>query len=187
MHDTGVDGASCVVLRGNELPVCYDKFTTNYFLPDGSTGSLAFGTYNSSAGHVNLITGDFKTSKGDSGNIYAEHPEAKPNIAALTLPTQFTAAGVGSAIPATELGWAVETAGAMTKETTTTASSTETGATLQSGGAASAAAVAAAAAGITTTTRTVKVPGMEELRLPGPLLLAWTAVAAAAACIWFCW
>ena len=42
---------------------------------------------------------------GSSGNIYSSQgASAKPNTATLTVPTQYTASGVGSAIPVSQLG-----------------------------------------------------------------------------------
>jgi hypothetical protein len=32
---------SCVLMVDLEIPFCYDRFTTNYFLPDGSYGTVA--------------------------------------------------------------------------------------------------------------------------------------------------
>lgn len=32
---------SCVLMANLEIPFCYDRFTTNYFLPDGSYGTVA--------------------------------------------------------------------------------------------------------------------------------------------------
>jgi hypothetical protein len=31
---------SCVLMVNLNIPFCYDKFTTNYFLPDGSYGTV---------------------------------------------------------------------------------------------------------------------------------------------------
>src|SRR5258706_15336473 len=41
---------------------------------------------------------------GTPGNIYAGNEAAIPNLATLSLPTPFTASGVGTAIPASVLG-----------------------------------------------------------------------------------
>jgi hypothetical protein len=88
-----------------QLPFCYDRFTTNYFLPDGSYGTVVGGEYTSAAGDVaNLETGDYTLIGGQTGNIYSNNPAAKPNLVTLPLPSQFTAAGVGTAIPASALG-----------------------------------------------------------------------------------
>ncbi|KAF4628826.1 hypothetical protein G7Y89_g9325 [Cudoniella acicularis] len=96
---------SCLTLANLALPFCYDPFTTNFALPDGSTGTVAFGTYTSSGGDTaNLETGDYKLANGQTGNIYSNYPAAKPNTGTEVLPTQFTSSGVGSAIPVTALG-----------------------------------------------------------------------------------
>jgi len=96
---------SCLTISALGLPMCYDKFTTNYFLPDGSFGTVVGGSYTSSAGdHANLETGDYTLVNGTTGNIYSNDPAAKPNTATLPMPSQFTASGVGSAVPIASLG-----------------------------------------------------------------------------------
>jgi len=96
---------SCLAMSTLALPFCYDRFTTNYFLPDGSHGTVVGGSYVSSAGDTaNLETGDYTLVNGTTGNIYSSNPVAKPNTATLPLPSQFTASGVGSAIPVNSLG-----------------------------------------------------------------------------------
>ncbi|KAF2007893.1 hypothetical protein P154DRAFT_516672 [Amniculicola lignicola CBS 123094] len=95
----------CVNVQNLNIPMCYDKFTTHYAFPDGSYGSLTTGDYTANDGStVNLINGTFTKSGGEKGDIYSQNPSAKPNTATLSIPPQYTAAGVGSAIPATELG-----------------------------------------------------------------------------------
>ncbi|EPE31187.1 hypothetical protein GLAREA_04154 [Glarea lozoyensis ATCC 20868] len=96
---------SCLTLSNLALPFCYDKFTTNFLLPDGSFGTVANGAYTSSSGDTaNLLTGDYTLSGGASGNIYAGNEAAKPNTATLALPPQFTGTGVGGAVPVSSLG-----------------------------------------------------------------------------------
>jgi hypothetical protein len=96
---------SCLTITALGLPMCYDKFTTNFFLPDGSHGTIVGGSYTSSSGdHANLETGDYTLASGQTGNIYSKDPAAKPNTATLPMPTQFTASGVGSAVPISNLG-----------------------------------------------------------------------------------
>lgn len=96
---------SCLTISALGLPMCYDKFTTNYFLPDGSYGTVVGGSYTSSTGdHANLETGDYTLANGQTGNIYSNDPAAKPNTATLPIPSQFTASGVGSAVPISNLG-----------------------------------------------------------------------------------
>ncbi|KAG9231312.1 hypothetical protein BJ875DRAFT_362422, partial [Amylocarpus encephaloides] len=101
-----ISSLSCLTLANLALPFCYDKFTTNFLLPDNSFGTVATGSYTSSNGDTaNLISGDYTLANGQAGNIYSG--VAKPNTATLALPSQFTASGVGSAVPATALGGVV--------------------------------------------------------------------------------
>jgi hypothetical protein len=93
----------CVKLQNLNIPMCYDKFTTNYAFPDGSYGSLTTGDYTQGGTVVNLINGTFKKSDGGTGDIYSTNPAAKPNTATLSIPPQWVSKGVGSAIPASEL------------------------------------------------------------------------------------
>jgi hypothetical protein len=63
------------------------------------------GAYKSSSGDLaNLETGAYTLVNGSTGNIYSDDEAAKPNILTLPMPSQFTASGVGSAIPASDLG-----------------------------------------------------------------------------------
>ncbi|KAL6707834.1 hypothetical protein ACN47E_003734 [Coniothyrium glycines] len=93
----------CVNVQSLNVPICYDKFTTNFIFPDGSYGSLTTGEYTSDGANVNLVSGDY-TQGDQKGNIYSSDPSAKPNTATLSIPPQFTGTGVGGAIPVTELG-----------------------------------------------------------------------------------
>lgn len=98
------DGTICLLLQNLDLSFCYDNYTTNYFLPGGSYGQVHDGSYTSTNGSTaNLLTGNYTLGDGSSGNIYGT-PATPPNTATLTLPTQDTASGVGSAIPVTALG-----------------------------------------------------------------------------------
>ena len=82
-----------------------DKFTTNYVLPGGAYGQVVSGNYTSGNGIVNLLTGQYSMTDGTKGNIYGSQSSlAKPDTATLTMPTQYTATGVGSAIPVSKLG-----------------------------------------------------------------------------------
>lgn len=94
---------NCVNVQSINVPMCYDKFTTNFAFPDGSYGSLTTGDYNSDGASVNLISGNY-TKGSEQGNIYSNDPSAKPNTATLSIPPQYTGTGVGGAIPVTELG-----------------------------------------------------------------------------------
>lgn len=109
-------------MQDYDLPFCYvstqynlvfsssltvqDNYTTNYFLPGGSYGQVTSGNYTSSDGATgNLLSGEYTMANGTIGNIYGSSADLdKPITAALPLPTQYTAAGSGSAIPATALG-----------------------------------------------------------------------------------
>lgn len=82
-----------------------DHFTTNYFLPDGSYGNIFSGNYTSaSGGTANLINGNFSLPTGEIGNIYSSVPSARPNTAALLVPTPWTSRGIGTAISASQVG-----------------------------------------------------------------------------------
>jgi hypothetical protein len=100
-----VASLTCLTMSSLLIPFCYDRYTTDYFLPDGSYGTVIGGTYKTSSGDVaNLLSGDYMLKNGMSGNIYANNESAKPNTATLHLPAQFTGQGVGSAIPPSALG-----------------------------------------------------------------------------------
>ncbi|KAL2434749.1 hypothetical protein ABEF95_005082 [Exophiala dermatitidis] len=95
----------CLLVLSYNIPVCWDRFTTNYYLPDGSYGSISSGNYTTPAGdHANLITGTYELANGQTGNIYEEDPIEQPNTSTLLLPSPFTSSGVGSAIPASQVG-----------------------------------------------------------------------------------
>lgn len=94
---------NCVNVQNLNIPMCYDKFTTNFAFPDGSYGSLTTGDYSSGSASANLLSGNY-TNGDQTGNIYASDPQAKPNTATLSVPPQYTGTGVGSAVPASELG-----------------------------------------------------------------------------------
>ncbi|KAK4997555.1 hypothetical protein LTR66_003034 [Elasticomyces elasticus] len=97
-------GTQCLLLHSLNIAFCYDKFTTNYHLPDGSYGQIASGAYTAADGSsVNLLSGAFTGSNGTQGNIYSANTAAIPNTATLSVPPQWTSSGVGSAIPVTGL------------------------------------------------------------------------------------
>ncbi|MCJ1335466.1 hypothetical protein MMC09_000736 [Bachmanniomyces sp. S44760] len=99
-------GTACLLLQQFNTPLCYDKFTTNYLLPDTSYGNVASGDYETpDGGKINLLSGDYTQGDGTPGNIYsAPDAPSKPNTATLSIPTVFTGTGVGSAIAVTSLG-----------------------------------------------------------------------------------
>lgn len=96
---------SCLTLHGLLLPFCYDPFTTNFYLPDSSYGTVVGGAYTSSNGSTaNLESGDYALTGGQTGNIYSADEAQKPNTNSLPMPTQYTASGVGTPVPASILG-----------------------------------------------------------------------------------
>lgn len=100
-----VSSLTCLTMHSLNIPFCYDRFTTNYYLPDDSYGTVVGGSYTASSGATaNLETGDYTNKDGTTGNIYSSNEAAKPDTATLPMPSQFTASGVGSAIPASALG-----------------------------------------------------------------------------------
>ncbi|KIY03438.1 uncharacterized protein Z520_00129 [Fonsecaea multimorphosa CBS 102226] len=95
----------CLLVLSYNVPVCWDKFTTNYYLPDGSYGSITSGNYTTPNGDwANLITGNYRLANGQTGNIYQGDTLEEPNTSTLLMPTPWTSKGVGSAIPASEVG-----------------------------------------------------------------------------------
>ncbi|WEW62027.1 hypothetical protein PRK78_007527 [Emydomyces testavorans] len=101
----GRSGMQCLLLKNRKLSFCWDRFTTNYYLPDSSHGSITTGLYTTpSQDTVNLILGNYTLSSGTTGNIYSSAPDSKPNPSTLHLPSPFTAKGDGTAIPGSELG-----------------------------------------------------------------------------------
>ena len=49
--------------------MCYDKFTTNYILADGSYGSITTGDYNAKDGSkANLLTGKYTKAGAPAEN-----------------------------------------------------------------------------------------------------------------------
>ena len=113
MSDSG-ELPSCLLLgkqvvrarsERENLTQCQDRFTTNFFLPDGSYGNIVSGNYTSAQGGIaNLITGNYTLSAGQAGNIYSSVPSAKPNTATLAIPTPWTSSGIGTAISASRVG-----------------------------------------------------------------------------------
>jgi hypothetical protein len=94
---------NCVNVENLNVPICYDKFTTNFLFPDNSYGTVSTGEYHAGGTDVNLVSGDY-TKDGQNGNIYSNDEAAKPNTATMSVPAQYTGTGVGAAIPITELG-----------------------------------------------------------------------------------
>jgi hypothetical protein len=79
-----------------------DKFTTNFYLPDGSYGNIHDESYESALGiKVNMVNG---AVEGSANNIYANAQSSKPSTASMDVPAQYTASGVGNAIPQSSVG-----------------------------------------------------------------------------------
>ncbi|KAF9630836.1 hypothetical protein BFW01_g1398 [Lasiodiplodia theobromae] len=99
-------GTSCLLLSAYDIPFCYDKFTTNFIFPDGSSGTIHTGAFSSaSGGTADLLNGTYTADDTTDGDLYAGSNSAdKPNTATISIPPQYTATGVGSAIPLTALG-----------------------------------------------------------------------------------
>jgi hypothetical protein len=113
----------CVNVVNLNIPMCYDKFTTQYAFPDGSWGSLTTGEFRADDGSANLINGTYVKATengGQSGEIYADAPEKKPNTTTMSIPPQWTGTGVGSAIPPTEIASVITNAPAPTTEASAT-------------------------------------------------------------------
>lgn len=123
-----ITSLSCLLVSNLNIPFCYDRFTTNYFLPDSSFGTLSSGAYTSSSGSTaNFQTGNFTLKDGTTGNIYPAGSAEKSSVATLSLPPQFTGIGVGSAIPASALGGVVVRTFTRTLQATTIPGTTITG------------------------------------------------------------
>ncbi|EEH03843.1 conserved hypothetical protein [Histoplasma capsulatum G186AR] len=97
-------GMECRLLINYHTSFCWDRFTTNFYLIDGSYGSILTGIYNNSGDIVDLISGKYTRSNGETGNIYAGDEASKPNTSTMVLPPAWTSKGVGTAIPGSELG-----------------------------------------------------------------------------------
>ncbi|PGH36395.1 hypothetical protein GX50_00730 [[Emmonsia] crescens] len=98
-------GMECKVLMNYRISFCWDRFTTNFYFADGSYGSILTGIYNTpSGGVVDLVSGKYVRTNGETGNIYAGDEASKPNTSTMVLPPAWTSKGVGAAIPGSELG-----------------------------------------------------------------------------------
>ncbi|KAF2012130.1 hypothetical protein BU24DRAFT_412658 [Aaosphaeria arxii CBS 175.79] len=124
------ESLDCVKVNNLNMPICYDKYTTHFAFIDDSWGSLTTGDYNGIDGSTaNLLTGAYSRVGGESGDIYAVNPAAKPNTATMSIPPQWTAAGIGSAIPPTDMAKSVSDVPVTTAATATAApSASSTGA-----------------------------------------------------------
>ncbi|OAX79885.1 hypothetical protein ACJ72_05795 [Emergomyces africanus] len=98
-------GMQCRLLKNYQTSFCWDRFTTNFYFVDGSYGSILTGIYNTSSGDiVDLVSGKYTRSNGETGNIYTGDQASKPNTSTMILPPAWTSKGVGTAIPGSELG-----------------------------------------------------------------------------------
>ena len=118
----------CVNVENLNIPMCYDKFTTNFAFSDRSYGSLTTGDYTQGEAKANLLTGEY-TKGGSEGNIYSDDPSAKPNTETLSIPPQWTGSGVGSAIPPTAIVGSATAIGQTSGQQTGTAGTSTPGAT----------------------------------------------------------
>ncbi|KAK2809684.1 hypothetical protein FQN50_003528 [Emmonsiellopsis sp. PD_5] len=97
-------GMQCLVLGRSKLSFCWDRFTTNFYLPSGVYGSVTTGILHVENTTWNLLTGEFTDKSGSKRNFYDEAHLPKPNTATMSMPQPWTSKGVGSAIPGSELG-----------------------------------------------------------------------------------
>ncbi|PGH00243.1 hypothetical protein GX51_05940 [Blastomyces parvus] len=98
-------GMECRLLKNYQTSFCWDRFTTNFYLVDGSFGSILTGIYNTPSGDtVDLVSGKYTRANRETGNIYDGDEASKPNTSTMVLPPAWTSKGVGTAIPGSELG-----------------------------------------------------------------------------------
>jgi hypothetical protein len=129
----GIGHCPCIGLT--RLTSKQDKFTTNFYLTDGSFGSLSNGSYQTPLGdEANLISGEYRKADGETGNIYDLDPADRPDVSDLLIPTPFTSLGVGSAIPGSMLGaTAMPNSSSIASSTTTTGAASSATATTSTG------------------------------------------------------
>ncbi|KAJ9654107.1 hypothetical protein H2198_006787 [Neophaeococcomyces mojaviensis] len=116
--------ADCLLVPNYLIPMCWDRFTTNVFFPDGTYGAVVTGDFNTSNGdRINLVYGDYTLRDGQKGNIYnsPDVTSMKPETSTLPMPKPWTSSGEGSAIPATGLG----TTGSLSTGTVVTPATTQ--------------------------------------------------------------
>lgn len=156
----------CVTVQNLDIPMCYDKFTTNFAFPDRSYGSLTTGNYIQGGAEANLFTGQY-SKDGSEGNIYAKDPEAKPNTATLSIPPQWLGNGAGSAIAPTAI------VGSVSQPAQTSAATTSSQATTTSGLDASAKISGATKVGTASATST---PGAADRGSPSLIAMGLAAL-----------
>jgi len=143
---------------------------------------------------ANLINGNYTLSHGTSGNIYGSPLSlAKLDTATLPIPTQYTASGSGTAIPATALGQEITytttipgtTKSPLTVSAVTVAPIVVSGSTVNAGITEPASTVPGTTVAAETSTVTTKLGGVATAKtseaIPGKPRKLLSAAAAAAA------
>lgn len=142
------------------------------------------GNYTASDGVANLLTGDYTLTDGTDGNIYGSPSSpSKPDTATLTVPTQYTASGVGSAIPASALGeWSTytttfpgTTVAPSTVPAQTVPPSVVSGSTLEPETTKPASTIPGTTVAPKTSTMSTKVPAATSIQTSDGMVLARTA------------
>ncbi|KAL3421126.1 hypothetical protein PVAG01_07571 [Phlyctema vagabunda] len=124
-----IESLDCVLMSNLLIPFCYDKFTTNYHLSDGSYGTIFDASYSSAQGDVaNLANGVYTLADGKTGDIFSN--VAPPDTATLAMPSQFQGSGIGGPIPAGALGFQIITTITSTIPATTVLATTFTPTTI---------------------------------------------------------
>jgi len=99
------DGTNCVNLQNFNVPMCYDKFTTNFRLANGASGTIDSGAYSGIDGSsANLKNGTYSAADKSTGNMYTGSGASQSPTDFAAIPSAFTGTGVGSAIPISALG-----------------------------------------------------------------------------------
>lgn len=164
----------CVNVQNLNIPMCYDKFTTNFAFADRSYGSLTTGNYTQGSSEANLFTGQY-SKDGTEGNIYSEDPAAKPNTATLSIPPQWTATGVGSAIPPTEIVGSVSVPAQTSAQTTATGSAQTSGQASTTSDTAASQSTGSATSGAEAASAT-STPGSANAGSPSVLMVGLAAL-----------
>ncbi|KAJ4346361.1 uncharacterized protein N0V89_010290 [Didymosphaeria variabile] len=165
----------CVNVQNLNIPMCYDKFTTNFAFPDRSYGSLTTGEYTQGGAEANLLTGQY-SKDGSEGNIYSEDPSAKPNTATLSIPPQWTGSGVGSAIPATAIVGSATAPAQTSAQTTATASVQSSGQTSATSGNAASQSAGSATSSSGEAASSTSTPGVAVQGNPSLVMMAFAAI-----------
>ncbi|KAI9674195.1 MAG: hypothetical protein M1817_002013 [Caeruleum heppii] len=87
----------CLLISELDVPFCYDRDGTDYFLPDGSYGSILSGNYTAADGSsANLYTGYYLLKNGSTGNFYDSSGEQMAEASRQTTPSLATPTGTQS-------------------------------------------------------------------------------------------